>query len=442
MATSISHPHRLPGDVWLYAAVVCGLSGGAYIGRTGSLTPLIPLLAIGAVGVAIATPRIALAAGLAAIALPYTWGPDVPSVGFGSGLAVGLLLLIAYIPSLAAFRPSALDLAVLAFAITPAAVAGFQGQSHHVMDWIAPAITLPYFGFRLLFHTTDARRALGSSIVPIGVVVSLIAVWEELTGHNPVVAAGAITYNSAGGYVTTWNVPEFRDGHLRALSTFGHPIALGMFLLVPLAFALARGGLWNLVCAGVILTAEVFTYSRDAWIGCLIVVVLLAGRGRPRVLGAAVVLAAGAALIGPVNRLLAESSAASTEAGNNTYYRIGLLKHAFQDLTLFGHPFTDLQSAIPNYPDVTSLLAGTMIQTGVVGLVELLLITGLVLVALIDARRSPDQDYQAATAALTAQLVGLSSVALITNFQFFFWALLAYVATLRATRAHNARSSP
>jgi hypothetical protein len=52
-------------------------------------------------------------------------------------------------------------------------------------------------------------------------------------------------------------------------------------------------------------------------------------------------------------------------------------------------------------------------------------------VALLDARRQWDQDYRAATAALTAQLIGLTSVTLITNYQFFFWVLVAYVATLR-----------
>ena len=118
------------------------------------------------------------------------------------------------------------------------------------------------------------------------------------------------------------------------------------------------------------------------------------------------------------------------------------------DVSLLGHPFTDIQSAIPNYADVTSLLSGTAIRTGLVGLIELALIACLAIVALVDARRQWDTDYRAATAALTAQLVGLTSVALITNYQFFVWVLLAYVATRRQIsvfegvhrhRAHRAR---
>ncbi len=289
----------------------------------------------------------------------------------------------------------------------------------------------PYFGFRLLFYASDVGRTFARTIVPIGLAASLIGIWEGLSGRNPIVKPGVITYASNGHYTTTWNVAEYRDGRLRALSTFGHPIAFGMVLLIPLAFALARGGFWNLVVAGVILVAEVVTYSRDAWIGCLVVVVLLFGRHQKRIFAAAAVLAAAAFFVGPVHQLLAESSSASTEAGSNTYYRIGLLRQAFGDMGMLGHPFSDLQSAIPNYPDVTSLLAGTVIQTGFVGLLELALIAVLALVALLDARRHTDHDYRAATAALTAQIIGLTSVTLITNYQFFFWALVAYIATFQ-----------
>lgn len=433
MNAQTSVPHRFVEDAWIYVAgaAACYVVAGVYIGRTGSFIPLVVLGAIGVITIAIARPRLALAIGLTAMALPYTWGPQIPKLGFGSGIIVGLLFLIAYTLTLTRFSPSALDLAVLAFALTPAGIAAFQGQPFHISYWIAPAIIFPYFGFRLLFHATDAGRAFAPAIVAIGVIVSLIGIWEGLTGHNPIVKAGTLMYGSTGHYTTTWNVAEYRNGHLRALSTFGHPIAFGMVLLIPLAFALARRGLWNLASAGVILIAEAFTFSRDAWLGCLVVVVLLAGRGRGRIFGAATILIAGAVFVGPVHRLLIESSSASTEAGHNTYYRAALLRHAFHDFSLFGHPFTDLQSAIPNFPDVTSLIVGTIIQTGLVGLLELAFIACLAIVALVDARRQADQDYHAATAALTAQLVGLSSVTLITNYQFFFWVLVAYVATLR-----------
>jgi len=431
MNVQASMRRMLIEDVWgCLAAGVAGSVLGAYIGRTGSFKPIVLIGSVCAVVVAVAWPRVALVGGLVAMALPYTWGPQVPKLGFGSGIAVGLLLVVAYGSTLPRYRPNTFDIAVLAFAFTPAAIAAFQGLPFHITYWLAPAVIFPYFGFRLLFYASDIGQTFARTIVQIGLVTSLIGIWEGLSGRNPIVKPGVLTYASNGHYVTTWNVAEYRDGRLRALSTFGHPIAFGMVLLIPFAFALARGGLWNLVVAGMILVAEVLTYSRDAWIGCLVVVVLLFGRHQRRILAAAVVLASAAFFVGPVHKLLVESGSASTEAGSTTYYRVGLLRQVFDHMSLFGHPFSDLQSAVPNYPDITSLLAGTIIQTGFVGLLELAFVAGLALVALVDARRYADQDYRAATAALTAQIVGLTSVTLITNYQFFFWALVAYVATL------------
>jgi hypothetical protein len=427
---------RLSGDVWMVlGAAVGGVVVGAYVGKTGSFVPLLAFLAIAFVVAARARPRFALAIGLAAMALPFTWSPQIPQLGYGIGILVGLLLLIAYLPTLTDFRPGALDFAVIAFAVTPAWIGAFQGEPFHVTQWMAPAITLPYFGFRLFFDATDARRVFAPAVIAIGVVVSLIGILEGLTGDNPIVAAGTETYSSGGHYVTTWDVPLYRDGRLRALSTFGHPIAFGMFLLIPLAFALARRGFWNLAAAGVILTALALTYSRGPWAGALVVLLLLVGRGRGRIIAVAASLIAAAILVEPVQRILLESGSASTEAGQNTYYRLGLLTEAIHGTSLLGNPFTDIQSAVPNYPDVTSLLAGTIIQTGMVGLAVLTLVAWLAIRALLHALRGADPDQLAATAALTAQLVGLLAVTLITSYQFFFWALVAYVATGDATQA-------
>jgi len=423
--------------ICLPAVFACCALAGLYIGQTGSLRPLVALGALGGLTVATARPRFALALGLAAMALPYTWGPQ--NQLFDTGIVVGLLLLIAYAPILTRFQPGALDLAVLAFAWTQAAIAAFQGQVFHITAWLAPAIVFPYFGFRLLFCARDARRVFATVMILTGVIVSFIGIWEGLTGHNPIVAPGTHTYTSAGHYTTTWNQPEYRDGHLRALSTFGHPIAFGMFLLIPLAFALARRGPWNLGAAGVILIAEALTWSRGPWVGCVVVMVLLAGWNRRRILVAATAIAAAAMFVGPVNHVLAQSNSAATEAGESGYYRIGLLSHVFHNVSWFGHPFGDLQSAIPSFADVTSLIATTVIQTGILGLVELAAIACLAITALVAARRSGDHDYQAATAALTAQFVGLTTVTLITSYQFFFWVLLAYVATLQAIHTRERR---
>jgi hypothetical protein len=51
---------------------------------------LVALGALGGLMVAIARPRFAL--GLAAMALPYTWGPHT-KLGFGSGIIIGPVYL-------------------------------------------------------------------------------------------------------------------------------------------------------------------------------------------------------------------------------------------------------------------------------------------------------------------------------------------------------------
>jgi hypothetical protein len=425
----VSPLHRPFEGVWVYPAAVAGYAAaGFYIGKTGSALELVALAAIAAVVAVRVRPGLALAVGLGALALPYTWGAEIPKLGFGIGVLVGLIFAIANVPALRGFRPGPLDLTVLGFAVTPAAIAAVEGDAFHITYWIAPTITLPYFGFRLLLRSADARRMFPPAMIWIGTVVALIGIWEGLTGHNPIVQAITPTY-STQGVVTTWDVSLYRAGHLRALSTFGHPIAFGMFLLIPLAFALARRGPWNLIAAAILLTAEGLTYSRGPWIGALVVVILLVGRLRGRVLAVAAVLLAAAIFVGPIHRVLIESTSASTEAGQNTDYRLGLLSHAFQQISLLGNPLADLETAIPSYPDVTSLLASMIIRTGVIGLAEFAVIACLAIRALLQARRSTDRDYLAAASGLSAQLVGLLAVSMITNYQFFFWALVAYVAT-------------
>jgi hypothetical protein len=83
--------HRLVEDplICLPAISACCAFAGVYIEQTGSLMPLVALGALGGLMVAIGRPRFALALGLAAMALPYTWRPHT-ELGFRSGIIVEL----------------------------------------------------------------------------------------------------------------------------------------------------------------------------------------------------------------------------------------------------------------------------------------------------------------------------------------------------------------
>ena len=91
----------------------------------------------------------------------------------------------------------------------------------------------------------------------------------------------------------------------------------------------------------------------------------------------------------------------------------------------------NLQASIPNFPDVTSWVAETAIRSGVAGLAALVALGWLAVRALRETRAVGDRDSRAAVVALVASLTGLLAVTLITSYQFFFWALLAYVAGAR-----------
>ena len=126
--------------------------------------------------------------------------------------------------------------------------------------------------------------------------MSLIGIWEGVTGHNPIVKAGRITYVSANHYSTTWNCRRVpRRTPPRALNVR----APDRLRDVPSDPARLRIGPWRPLesCfCWIILIAEALTYSRNAWIGCLVVVVLLAGRGRGRILGGAATILVAAAV--------------------------------------------------------------------------------------------------------------------------------------------------
>jgi hypothetical protein len=160
----------------------------------------------------------------------------------------------------------------------------------------------------------------------------------------------------------------------------------------------------------------------------------MSGWGRRRVallVGAAI---AAAVFVAPVHRVIIESVQTNTAAGQTASYRFGLLGSALDHLSLLGHPGTDIQAALPNYADLTSLLAVTIVQAGIVGVVELVAIAWLAVRAFKHAARDGGADERAAAVALVASLVGLLMVTLITNYQFFFWMLVAFVATFDVAR--------
>jgi hypothetical protein len=413
---------RLPA--WELAAAGASIVLGTAVATGRTKIVALPL-AFSVIAVIRWAPRAGLLAALAIMALPYTWGPTVAKLGTGFGIVVPIFLLLAAIPSLKGFRPRPLDWAVLLFAALPGPIAYFQGQPLHLTLWLGPAIIIPYFGFRLFFYASDKKDWFPPAIISVGVVAAVIGIIESLTGSNPVVAAAQPVF-SPTGVSLAWNVPLYRDGMLRASSTFGHPIAFGMFLLIPLALAWSRRGRLDKVAAAVMLFALFLTLSRGPLLGAAAIIVLLGRWRRGRLVAAISAVALAAWLVGPVHRLLLESGNAATAAGHNAAYRFSLIEVALRHLSFLGHPNADL--VLPGFADLTSLFAVTALATGFVGLCALAWIAFLAVRHVFAANRTDDEQYGAAAIAVVAQLIGLLAVTLITSYQFFFWASVAYLA--------------
>jgi hypothetical protein len=420
---------------WVIMAPLLSVSLGIAATRPHDLRLLVAIaIAIAAVALVQQRPVVAMALGVFVMALPYTWNPMIPKLGAPASALIPLAFLAAFGRRDASLRLCPLDIVVVVFAQTPFVIAAVQGQPLHLTQALAVGILLPYFGFRVILSNQAARKRFPGLIIAVGVATALYGIVETVTGDSWLLEL----YNNSSYGV--WGRDRERLGLLRAQSTFGHAIAFGTFLLIPLAYAGVRRGKRHLVAVGVILVAELVTFSRGPWIAAAVALVLLA-RVRRRI--AVFVVAAGVVLVvvSPLQRLILESGSVSTEAGHNANYRFGLLGAAIDHMSFFGRPFVDLATAIPDFPDVTSLLASTIVTTGLVGLVELIVI-GVIIVRLYGRQsHASDPAGHGAAVAVLVQLVSLIAVTLITSYQYFFWASLAYLASTAYGHGRNPNST-
>jgi hypothetical protein len=412
------------------------------IATSGSL-PL-PLLALGVVLVPIAAlrhPRAAVTIGVLVMALPYTWSPNVPKIGGAFGTLVGLALAASAVIVLRDFRMTAVDWFVLIYALSLTPIAVLDGESFHLVTLLAPTTIFPYFGFRWFLHVTGsrAREMFPVAVIWAGILTSILGIIETIGGKNPILPAQTL---NAAGTPQVWDVPLRRNGLLRADSTFGHPIAFGMFLLIPLAFAASRPGKRYLLATGIILAGELVTLSRGPWLGAAAVMLILSRWNRKRIAAAVAITAVAVFVIPPLHSLILQSGGTSSESGATAHYRIGLITGAFHHLTFFGHGNADITVLIPGFADVTSWLAVNVLSRGVIGLVQLIVLVLLVGRLVLVARRDGSRDYLAAAAAVAGQLVGLLTVTLITSYEFFFWASLAYLVAVSEAARHRTTAWP
>jgi hypothetical protein len=405
--------------------------GYLIVGRGAVATTALCLLLLFGL-VAVLRPGWVPACASAVLVLPYVWSPSF------HGAVVTPIIPVAAVAGLVGLatvrlRPTLIDLPVLALVVLPGLSAYMIGESRNLFQYGLLNIAVPYVGFRIFFaaHPGVLRRLPGA-VLWTGVPIAVLALIEAYTGFN-VASVGGHFVNAD---LEQWTQSYTRGGLVRAQATFGHPIALGCFLVMPLAFAVLKRR-WALLF--LFSVAEIVTFSRGPYVtGLLAVIALLVifGQGARRVLALVSVLAALLAFAGPVKTVVRESYSAGSEAQANFAYRQALLSESFHGVTLFGDPVpqsrTDELFAGSQFTDVTSYLALTIRRLGLLGLIAWVGVLATALLATIGAVRRSDDLATTFGVIVGAWWIALLSVSLITNFQFAFWLVLAALATRQA----------
>ena len=414
-------------------AICAALLAGAALSIQATLVTAATLIAAYA-ALSWSMPRSAIVVGLALMAAPYTWSPSFSSITLAPALVVAAVWIgVSLIQGTSSLRWHPIDLAVATYVAAPAISALIVGRPYDLFFTTFVNVLVPYAAMRLFISREDRRPAdfVAPAAIGIGCGVAGLALMEVVLGHNP--TTGLLTNPD----LVQWTDETTRAGFVRAQASFGHPIALGTFLLIPIGFAMAWPGRrfwWTLV---VLLPALLFTFSRGPWIGLVVTFVLIlatetAMRGRLlKVLGLVLTVGMAAWLIGPVQEVIQQTFAPGTVEGGNAAYRSQLLEATFNNMTLVGTPVSQAETTylLPGFVDLASNLALTALRTGILGLIAWFTIAALAVRSLVRSIRVHDAKLRAVSIVVITQCVVLVTVSLITNYQYWFWFAVALMVS-------------
>ena len=192
-------------------------------------------------------------------------------------------------------------------------------------------IVIPYIGWRMLFTSSSkARDVIVPCLVAIGTVVAIAGLYEFPAAPIP---------SPTSSSTLSWRIgPRLTSGWGRYESSvsFGQPIALGMFLLIPIGLAVAITGRYYLAALLVLLPAEILTLARGSWIGTIVLLLMLLPlilRRAPRssiVGGLVVLLACGVAFAHPISSVLSSTSQQGSVENASANYRVDLFQTSIE----------------------------------------------------------------------------------------------------------------
>lgn len=211
----------------------------------------------------------AFVAGLVAIVLtPIYYGQLIPGtrLPLTPVVMVSLVLLPSAWARRAGWRPVALDVAVLGYVVVRSLsfLLNFDEGLGAVFELVT-TVALPYVVGRLLLLHRSSLTPVSVALVASGALLAVVGLRERAGVPNPYFTLLTPAYQA-----DRWAEPEVRLGGVRAEASFGHPIALSMFLalcvLLALALALSAELAWQraalLAAGGLAAVALVATLSR------------------------------------------------------------------------------------------------------------------------------------------------------------------------------------
>lgn len=403
-----------------------------------------------AAAAALRRPHAALVAGwVCVIFIPIYWGLQLtPGIALVPATAVCLILLPAAAAAFKDVRVGALDVAVLLFFATQAVafLLNFESGASSTVALLSRG-ALGYGVVRCLSLLPSRRLALASATVGCCVLFGVLAQLEARGVDNPLFEM------IRGVEAEVWARPELRFGSVRAEVTFGHPIALGLFLVQGVVLAVALSTVYPrrlpryLIAVFLIGAGVLTTLSRTPFVAAAAALLLLALGLRRRqrwlllpilaVPLAVLAFSPGAGTVGD----LAGSLEGQSQAADSAEYRVRLLGVVTDpdNFSLFGR-FTAVEGAGSvnsvarqiGFPSFDNYFALVYLVTGAVPLLTLVILCSIVWrEAVAPKLRAVDRGWACAAAGAT---LGLLSVGLLTQYGDLLWFNIALVASARQAR--------
>ncbi|MFN8163976.1 MAG: hypothetical protein U0R26_09165 [Solirubrobacterales bacterium] len=270
------------------AVLLGGFFGIAIVAKPTLVMALVAVILV-LIGLAVAFVRPDLAFGglVAMLALIPTYAsPSVGPILFipaaAAAWAIGIALMWRNLFTDGfLFRANYVDYAVLAFFGLMAVSVSFSARAeltdyvHNIFLWAGP-----WLGARLLVSQVRSPvKVIAISFAVVTLILAPLAVSESLGGSNPF-----FNLNFNSGEFSIWASQINRFGAIRAVTSFGHPIAFSMFLAASALLSIAMGigserakprYAWYAI-ASVAIGTMALALSRTGWLMLAVGVVLMA----------------------------------------------------------------------------------------------------------------------------------------------------------------------